>query len=117
MINPQDYFKVTWHEGNSGLMDWIVPENLPYFEGHFPGNPVLAAIAIIDFSLVGISMIMGRKVSLLKMKKAKFTDVIRPHYKMEIEFTKEAEQQETIWKINWLNNKNKVAELVIEIMS
>jgi 3-hydroxymyristoyl/3-hydroxydecanoyl-(acyl carrier protein) dehydratase len=77
MINPQSVFTFTESQKMKNadgeiLVTWSVPENLPYFEGHFPGNPILPGVALLDL----IQVLLDGQFQLIKS--AKFTEIIRP---------------------------------------
>ncbi len=57
---------------------WDVQSALPYFDGHFPGNPVLPGVAMIDAILEAI----GGKLTALKS--AKFMRPIYPGMMVDI---------------------------------
>lgn len=57
---------------------WSVPADLPFFQGHFPEQPILPAVATIDLSIQWLGSQLGRKLSLKKIKNAKFTAPISP---------------------------------------
>jgi len=58
---------------------WVIPNNLPYFEGHFPNNPVLPAIALIDLVLYIISKIeVSSPIKIKSIQTAKFSEVYIP---------------------------------------
>ncbi len=98
-------------EGKKYQGKWTVPANLPYFEGHFPGNPILPAVAIIDFSLCLISKILKQEMLLKGISKAKFTEVVKPNQIMIIEAKLE---KSGAWNINWLRENVLVAQLTLE---
>lgn len=61
-----------------------IPSSLKYFEGHFPGNPVLPAFASIEISLA-----LGRDLKLLpekvkKISNAKFLAVVKPQDRITV---------------------------------
>lgn len=95
MIQPSEVFEFEAvretgePEGRRAEADWLVPADCPYLDGHFPGQPVLPAVAMIDGSLElyrlshagGGACAPGGRLSL---KKAKFTGVVVPGMKVSI---------------------------------
>ena len=76
-----------------------VSPNLPPFEGHFPGRPILPAVAIIDISLMLLAE-TGIEVShaKLQLKRSKFAAIVTPNQKVLIQ----AESEDKIsWRITW----------------
>jgi len=113
VINPKELFKATWQDETKA--SWTIPEDLPYFSGHFPNNPILPAVAILDFTLVGISKILGREAVLKKIKNAKFTDVVRPEHDLVIEFQCIADSDQKKWKVSWTRESTPVATIQLEL--
>ncbi len=77
MINPKQVFNFTPEQkktdaDNEIKLTWTVPVNLPYFEGHFPDNPLLPGVAVLDL----IQELLDAKLQYVKA--AKFTEFIRP---------------------------------------
>ena len=94
MIEPKEIFHFTKNDfknfEGSNFLDFIIPKDFPYFEGHFPNNPIVPAIAFIDLSENILFKILDpKKVKIEKIKKAKFTEVILPQDKIRIIFNSE----------------------------
>ncbi len=80
--------------------DWEVPAALPYFEGHFPDQPILPGIAILDATLVLVKLIeRNQSLRLLSVRNAKFLQLIKPGMKIRIELAKLSDSK---WKAQWL---------------
>lgn len=79
--------------------EWTVPSDLPYFEGHFPGNPVFPAVGIVDACL---SLLRLRQsdpgLQLTGIVSAKFSAPIRPEQKVTIEVSQTGDQ---VWQFIW----------------
>ena len=88
---------------------WIVPSDLPCFEGHFPSNPVLPGVAIIDKSLEALQILTKNSgLRLSKIKSAKFLAPIGPYEKILLKVEKTASQE---WTVQWKSNEKLVASL------
>ena len=98
MINPKEHFIFTniHHEGQAWVGDWEVPEDLPYFDGHFPSEPILPAVGLLDGSLCAIEM-AGFYMETIKIKKAKFKQKITPKLNLEIKVM----QFEGAYQVTW----------------
>jgi 3-hydroxymyristoyl/3-hydroxydecanoyl-(acyl carrier protein) dehydratase len=71
-------------------IQWSVPADLPYFAGHFPGNPTLPAVAMIDLSLELVRQWPGfERAELSILKSAKFSAVVTPGAEVEVLLTRE----------------------------
>lgn len=92
-------FNIIDKAAQSVQADMLVREELPSFAGHFPGNPILPAVSIIDISLLLLSEV-GLQVSHSKIsvKRSKFKGMIRPNQKVKILAESEDSQN---WKIIW----------------
>jgi 3-hydroxyacyl-[acyl-carrier-protein] dehydratase len=91
---------------------WSVAADLPYFSGHFPGMPILPAVACIDVSLE----VIRRELELesapyyQKIKTAKFTGVVKPGDEVLLNVSRE----ENSWKILWSKEGVQTADIRLE---
>ncbi len=114
MIDPKKYF--IFSKGPKPLtLIFKVPGELPYFDGHFPGNPILPGVAIVDASLVAISEITKQDLFVKKIKSAKFLDLVQPHDEISLEI---AETAPSSWTVTWSKLKDgtphKTAEVIVQ---
>ena len=110
MIDPGTEFQFTPHAAHCAApathtrcysTDWVVPESLPYFNGHFPGLPVLPAVAIIDATAELIGQALGTgAANLTGVKSAKFMSPITPGLSLNIYIH---EISATEWLAEWRN--------------
>lgn len=113
MINPQHFFKFTddqkmMNSENEINVSWPVPQDLPYFEGHFPGNPILPGVAILDLIQV---LLNG---SFQNIKSAKFTEVVRPLDTLTI--VAKLDTTTNMWSVQVSNQNNvSVCKTVLQI--
>lgn len=64
---------------------WRVPPDLPFFEGHFPGRPILPAMIIMEASLAFVHQVSAEPLSMpLRAKHCKFRSPIEPNRIYEI---------------------------------
>lgn len=83
---------------NDGTAVWTLPKDLPYFDGHFPGNPIFPAVGIVDATVFLLqSRLNGPEVYVSHFPVAKFLSPIQPGQTVRIELKK-------------LNNKEWLAE-------
>jgi len=67
---------------------WTPSTSLPYFEGHFPENPILPAVAIIDATLSFLSQKLDHpNLEISELVNCKFTGIIQPGNDLVIRFT------------------------------
>jgi len=63
---------------NSVILEFSVPDTSPYFDGHFPGLPILPAVAQMDLVMRFASSYLGTGVVLSEIRRIKFTKIVRP---------------------------------------
>lgn len=80
-----------------------VTYNEPFFQGHFPGKPVLPGIIIIEalsqlcnVMVLGAEEYRGQYIYYAKMAKVKFVDIVRPGCVMELKATKKAQSDNIV---------------------
>ncbi len=71
---------IVYHDDLSAnfSLSWRVPESLPYFEGHFPSNPIMPAVAIIDASVSFLEQVLSKNLAVSKLINCKFTGAVPP---------------------------------------
>ncbi|MCL2443136.1 MAG: hydroxymyristoyl-ACP dehydratase [Treponema sp.] len=63
---------------NSIILEFSIPGSSDYFDGHFPGFPVLPAVTQVFIVMHYVSRFFGINIELSKIKRTKFTSIIRP---------------------------------------
>lgn len=81
------------------IVDWMIPSDLFYFDGHFYNRPVLPAVAIIDLSLELMKGPEFLNPKLKGVKSAKFSALLQPEQRVQIEYS----AQGNLWAIVWKN--------------
>jgi acyl-coenzyme A synthetase/AMP-(fatty) acid ligase/uncharacterized membrane protein/3-hydroxymyristoyl/3-hydroxydecanoyl-(acyl carrier protein) dehydratase len=64
--------------GNSVSLEFFIPDTSPYFDGHFPGFPILPAVAQAELALRFSARHLGTGIHPAEIKRVKFTNFIRP---------------------------------------
>lgn len=87
--------RVVEHEGDRLVAEWEVPEDLPAFEGHFPGEPVLPGVLISESCFqAGAVLIYATSQDdreavgvpvLTRIEDARFRQIVRPGETLRIE--------------------------------
>ena len=112
-----DFIQFENRESKKGEVNalWKVNSELPFFEGHFPGNPILPAVCIIDISLHLLSLSYP-EISLqdIEVKRSKFMAMVHPG--QEVEISAQSDDEKT-WKILWKStaDQQKLAQLSLVI--
>jgi len=63
---------------------WVVPVDHPAFAGHFPGNPILPGVVLLDMAVYAITMAAGIRLEGCEISAIKFLSPVRPGEKLEI---------------------------------
>lgn len=116
VIQPQNEFKFDIRSISDSPNSFVallkVSESLTYFDGHFPEQPTLPAVAIIDASIESLKVAFGITATLMKIKSAKFLMPIGPL----TEVTIQVEQEDAYrWIIKWLINEKIAADMSLDI--
>ena len=112
MIEPSrvfDFSSLNSESENSAAISWTVPSDLPYFDGHFPGKPVVPGIALIDAALYAVQVKTQQKACLMGVKSAKFGDIIKPGTTLELRLQKKSENE---WEIQFFKSEEKTEAIV-----
>ncbi|GMU08568.1 AMP-binding protein [Corallococcus caeni] len=80
-------FRVLERSGERALLAVEVPANSPYFDGHFPGSPILPGVVQLEWALL-----LGREhfalpPDFLRVETLKFQQVITPGAQLTVELT------------------------------
>lgn len=57
---------------------WQVPFDLPAFEGHFEGNPIVPGVVLLDQALVRAQAVFEGEGAFWQVTQAKFLSPVRP---------------------------------------
>lgn len=101
MIQPSEVFEFESlrKEGNKATAEWLVAIDCPYLDGHFPDQPVLPAVGMIDGSLELIRLCgVCPPAGQLSLKKAKFAGVVSPGMRMNICLEQNGNRYDVEWK-------------------
>jgi len=63
---------------SSIVLEFSVPGSSDYFDGHFPGFPVLPAVAQVFIIKQFVSRFFGINTGFSEIKRTKFINIIRP---------------------------------------
>jgi 3-hydroxymyristoyl/3-hydroxydecanoyl-(acyl carrier protein) dehydratase len=65
-----------------------IPENLYYFQGHFPEAAILPGVAQLDWVMQYLAQFFGvDSTDLLSVDALKFQNIIRPNYQVTLTLT------------------------------
>ena len=61
-----------------------VPADLPFFEGHFPGHPILPGVVALGWLLAAAERFLARRVEAVELLNVKFQVAILPGAELEL---------------------------------
>ncbi len=104
-------FKIKEQSDCSLKASFDIEASLPSFEGHFPGNPILPAVSIIDISLYLLENIKPEvSYNNIEVKRSKFMSMVQPNQTVEVLATTE---NGTDWRLLWVQegSQEKLAQV------
>jgi 3-hydroxymyristoyl/3-hydroxydecanoyl-(acyl carrier protein) dehydratase len=116
-FNVQEMEKINPEDELACSLNWEVPNELPYFAGHFPGNPVLPAVAVIDASLELLRRILDKpSVELKSIHSAKFVSLISPGMPVHISLRSHTSTVSgKSWNVVWNTPNGETSRLLAEL--
>jgi 3-hydroxymyristoyl/3-hydroxydecanoyl-(acyl carrier protein) dehydratase len=81
------------------LLNFTIPAESPYFDGHFPEFKIFPAVAQFDLTVRLASRYLGTGINVERIKRMKFSDLIRPEMLLCAELTFDASSRLFIFKI------------------
>lgn len=101
------------NEGSEIECLWNIPEDLPYFEGHFPEMPVLPGVVIIDFSAQLICLGNSNLNEIESIRRVKFMAPICPHHEVKISCLSDSDKKD--WQVTWHIAEQKAAQVMMTL--
>ena len=80
--------KVVERSENVLVIEFSLPPDSPYFDGHFPGFSLLPAVAQMELLIRSASEYFGTGIDIPVMRRIKFTKFIRPDAPMLLHLKK-----------------------------
>jgi 3-hydroxyacyl-[acyl-carrier-protein] dehydratase len=68
------------------VRSWCVPAEHPIFAGHFPGEPMVPGVMLLEWVLTEVADLLGRMPAALRVREAKFFAPLRPEQRAELHF-------------------------------
>lgn len=72
------------HTADGLTWTFRVPVDLPFFEGHFPGHPILPGVVALGWLLAGAERFLGGPLGTAELLNVKFQVVILPGTEVEL---------------------------------
>jgi len=83
-----DREKIIEKTENSVSLEFVIPDNSPYFDGHFPEFHLLPAVAQAELVIRFAARHLGTDIEISEIKRVKFTNFIRPGMTLLLKLTK-----------------------------
>ena len=76
--------EITRSAENEISADIHVPQDSPWFDGHFPAEPILPGVAQLGMVFDAISKARNRELKISNVRRVRFKRIIRPNDKLKI---------------------------------
>jgi len=63
-----------------------VPAAHPVFRGHFPGNPIVPGVMLLEWVQRELAQVLGRAPSALRIRESKFFTPLAPEQRAQLSF-------------------------------
>jgi 3-hydroxymyristoyl/3-hydroxydecanoyl-(acyl carrier protein) dehydratase len=105
---------VVSEEGITGRV--VIPGNLPAFDGHFPGRPILPGVAQLQLALSLLEHALGRRVHLKRVRRMKFSSTVPPDTALTFRLQPDADGTRLAWSLatSRAEASSGVAEIALE---
>jgi 3-hydroxymyristoyl/3-hydroxydecanoyl-(acyl carrier protein) dehydratase len=60
------------------MKSWSLPAEHPVFHGHFPGNPMVPGVMLLEWVMAEVAQRLARAPSTLRVREAKFFTPLAP---------------------------------------
>jgi 3-hydroxymyristoyl/3-hydroxydecanoyl-(acyl carrier protein) dehydratase len=93
-----------------------VPPNSPWFLGHFPGEPILPGIALVDLAqqaIIQAAAVNGEEIILETLKRVRFTQPVRPGDSLKLNVVSEEVSGKTFFTFKIAHEENVVCSGII----
>jgi len=87
-FNELDAEKIIERTENSVILEFSIPGTSQYYDGHFPGFPILPAVAQAEIIIRFAARYLGTNIDPIELKRVKFTSLIKPYTPLYLKLTK-----------------------------
>ena len=95
-----------------------VPEDSDWFTGHFPGEPILPGIALLQTvydAIVRDAQDRGESVQLSSLKRIRFTGPVRPGEKFSLSLSREEAKEELLFHFKAAAGENIICSGLVAV--
>jgi 3-hydroxyacyl-[acyl-carrier-protein] dehydratase len=93
-----------------------IPEDSPWFLGHFPGEPILPGVAIVHIAeqaIIKDAESRGEEIHLNVLKRVRFTQPVRPGEVLSININRDEADEKALYAFKVLSKENIVCSGLI----
>jgi 3-hydroxymyristoyl/3-hydroxydecanoyl-(acyl carrier protein) dehydratase len=93
-----------------------VPEDSPWFSGHFPGEPILPGVAIVHIAeqaIIKDAEGRGKEIHLDALKRVRFTQPVRPGEGLSININRDEAGEKALYAFKVSSKENIVCSGLI----
>ena len=110
-----DFFSQEFDESTQEyVIEFILPQNLFYFKGHFQGRPVLPGFVQISWAIHYAQELFGELGTFVRLEAIKFQQVIQPREKIKLKLRWEEEKHRLFFGYSNKNNTNSMGRVVFK---
>ena len=80
-------YEVVSHEGDAAHLRMTLPATLAWFQGHFPGEPILPGISQVHMAVLLSAEVLGWAPEGADLNRVKFKDIVRPGETLDLTLT------------------------------
>lgn len=91
----------------------------PVFGGHFPGEPVVPGVALLDAAATLVARVAARSLRLARVRSVKFRNIVRPGETIAFTFkaTAAADTPDALAvRGRWLRNTDIIADITFKMV-
>jgi 3-hydroxymyristoyl/3-hydroxydecanoyl-(acyl carrier protein) dehydratase len=63
-----------------------IPADHPAYAGHFPGQPILPGVVLLDEALFALAAVLGRPAATAHIKSVKFLSPVQPGENLQLDY-------------------------------
>ena len=75
---------------NASMLPLLIPADHPAYAGHFPGQPILPGVVLLDAALHALAEVHGNPAATGQIKSAKFLSPVLPGEPLMLHYTASA---------------------------
>ncbi|HEY9034026.1 MAG TPA: hypothetical protein VIN71_08825 [Pseudomonadales bacterium] len=99
MTRLPEPLEVIRHDPYSISVVLEVDETLPFFPGHFPGQPVLPGVVMLDWVASLAERYLPLRIEFARLEAVKFKQMVRPVQKIRVDIQFKADSGKLVYRL------------------